>query len=150
MSVETTGPLEGLVGEYILGARMRSQSEVRDQVVGPLTEVPQGFAVLYPARACAEDPSPLAVKEVRVGAHRYLVRHKAEQARKDAHDREAIIGGLRQALRAGDKSLVGNQGYQRFSRKNCTALVTGTVTEYDPPLVPTGSATLVQLAPWSK
>jgi hypothetical protein len=114
ISAETIGQLEGLGWEYILGARMRSQSEVRDQVVGPLTAVPQGFAVVYPERGCAKDPSPLAVKEVRVGAHRYVVCYNAEQARKDAHDREAIVAALRQALRAGDKSLVGNQGYRRY------------------------------------
>ncbi len=114
ISAETLGQLAGLGWEYILGARMRSPSEVRDQVVGWLREVPQGFAVEYPERACAKDPSPLAVKEVPVGAHRHVVCYNAEQARKDAHDREAIVLGLRQALRAGDKSLVGNQGYRRY------------------------------------
>jgi hypothetical protein len=114
ISAETIRQLEELGWEYILGARMRSQSEVCDQVVGSLREVPEGFTVVHPERACAKDPSPLAVKEVRVGAHRYVVCYNAEQARKDAHDREGIVGGLRQALRAGDKSLVGNQGYRRF------------------------------------
>jgi hypothetical protein len=76
--------------------------------------VPEGFAVVQPERQRAKDPSPLAVKEVWVGEHRYVVCYNAEQARKDAHDREAIVAGLRQALRAGDKSLVGNQGYRRY------------------------------------
>ena len=43
-----------------------------------------------------------------------MVCYNAEQARKDAHDRAAIVAGLRQAMRAGDKSLVGNQGYRRY------------------------------------
>jgi len=114
ISAPTIAQLEVMGWEYILGARMRSQSEVRDEVVGKLTAVPQGFAVVHPERERAKDPSPLAVKEVRVGAHRYGVCYNAEQARKDAHDRAAIVAGLRQALRAGDKSLVGNQGDRRY------------------------------------
>lgn len=114
ISAQTIAQLEAMGWEYILGARMRSQSEVRDEVVGKLTAVPQGFAVVHPEREQAKDPSPLAVKEVWVGAHRYVVCYNAEQARKDAHDRAGIVAGLRQALRAGDKSLVGNQGYRRY------------------------------------
>ncbi len=114
ISAQTMAQLEAMGWDYILGARMRSQIEVRDEVVGRLTAVPQGFAVVHPEREQAKDPSPLAVKEVWVGAHRYVVCYNAEQARKDAHDRAAIVVGLRQALRAGDKSLVGNQGYRRY------------------------------------
>ena len=114
ISAQTIAQLEAMGWEYILGARMRSQSEVRDEVVGKLSTVPQGFAVVHPERAQAKDPSPLAVKEVWVGAHRYVVGYNAEQARKDAHDRAAIVAGLRQVLRAGDKKLVGNQGYRRY------------------------------------
>jgi hypothetical protein len=114
ISAQTMRQLEELGWEYILGARMRSQSEVRDQVVGSLREVPEGFALVHPERVCAKDPSPLAVKEVWEGAHRYVVCYNAEQARKDAHDRQAIVSGLRQALRAGDKRLVGNRGYRRY------------------------------------
>ena len=116
ISAETLTQLEGMGWEYILGARMRSQSEVRDAVVGKLTEVPEGFAIVHPDRERAKDPSPLAVKEVQIGTHRYVVCYNGEQARKDAHDRTAIVAGLRQALRAGDKSLVGNQGYRRYLR----------------------------------
>ena len=36
------------------------------------------------------------------------------QRRKDAHDREAIVGALRTELGRDDKSLVGNKGYRRF------------------------------------
>jgi hypothetical protein len=39
-----------------------------------------------------------------------------EEARKDAHDREAIVTSLREALRRGEKSLVGNKGYRRYLR----------------------------------
>jgi hypothetical protein len=114
ISRETIVQLEAMGWEYILGARMRSQREVRDAVVGTLAGVPEGFAVVQPERQRAKDPSPLAVKEVWVGDRRYVVCYNAEQARKDAHDRAAIVAALRQALRAGDKSLVGNRGYRRY------------------------------------
>ena len=35
------------------------------------------------------------------------------ERRKDAHDREAIVAHLKEQLRNGDKSLVGNKGYRR-------------------------------------
>jgi hypothetical protein len=38
-----------------------------------------------------------------------------EEARKDAHDREAIVASLRQRLKQGDKSLVGNRGFRKGS-----------------------------------
>ena len=34
--------------------------------------------------------------------------------RKDAHDRACILEALREQLRRGDKSLIGNKGYRRF------------------------------------
>lgn len=114
ISAPTLANLETMEWDYIVGARMRSQKEVRDDVVGSLEKVPQGFQEVYPERVTSKDPSPLAVKEVMVCDHRYVVCYNAEQARKDAHDRQAIVESLRHALKAGDKSLVGNDGYRRF------------------------------------
>src|ERR1700688_5099762 len=37
-----------------------------------------------------------------------------EERRKDARDREAIVAHLKEQLRSGDKSLVGNKGYRRY------------------------------------
>ena len=37
-----------------------------------------------------------------------------EERRKDAHDRATILEALREQLRRGDKSLIGNKGYRRF------------------------------------
>src|SRR6202166_1987854 len=37
-----------------------------------------------------------------------------EERRKDAHDREAIVAHLKEQLRSGDRSLVGNKGYRRY------------------------------------
>lgn len=94
---------------YILGVRMRSSNEARAVVdaAGPFTEV-------FPERETSHDPSPLQVKEVTVDEHRYIVCLNAEQARKDRHDREAIVSALRAALPHGDTSLVGNKGDRRF------------------------------------
>lgn len=95
---------------FILGARLRRVNEIRQKVLtdkGPYTEV-------YGSRKRSKDPSPLKVKEVRVEGRRYIVCHNEEQARKDAADREAIVTALRDKLKQGDKSLVGNKGYRKY------------------------------------
>jgi len=56
------------------------------------------------------------VKEVRVGGRRYVVCLNEDQAAKDRHDREAIVAALSDALKQGDKSLIGNRGFRRFVR----------------------------------
>ena len=56
----------------------------------------------------------LKVKEVRVEDRRYVVCLNDDEARKDAADRKAIVAALREQLRNGDKSLVGNKGYRRY------------------------------------
>ncbi len=95
---------------YILGARMRSHKEVRDQV---LTRGGR-FHEVHPPRTKQKDPSPLKVKEVHVEGRRYVVCVNVEEARKDAHDREAIVASLRKQLKQGDKSLVGNRGFRKY------------------------------------
>ena len=96
--------------EYILGARMRSQNEVKDDVLARAGR----YRVVHPARQTSDDPSPLKVKEVRVGGRRYVVCLNEDEARKDAADREAIVASLREKLNSGEKSLVGNKGYRRY------------------------------------
>jgi len=95
---------------YILGARMRAQSEVRDEVISRGGR----YRVVHPEREFNDDLSPLDVKEVWVGDHRYIVCRNQDEARKDAADREAIVASLREQLGSGAKSLVGNRGYRRF------------------------------------
>ena len=95
---------------YILGARMRSQNEVKDEVLARAGR----YRVVHPKRVKSDDPSPLKVKEVWVGERRYVVCLNEEEARKDAADREAIVAALREQLRSGDKSLVGNKGPRRY------------------------------------
>jgi len=96
--------------DYILGARMRSCNEVKKVVLAR----PGRYRLVHPEREKAKDPSPLKVKEVRVGDHRYIVCLNSEQARKDQHDRAAILVSLQEKLKQGAKSLVGNRGYRRF------------------------------------
>jgi len=38
----------------------------------------------------------------------------AVRVRKDRADREATVGALRDRLKRGDKSLIGNKGYRKF------------------------------------
>jgi hypothetical protein len=112
ISKETLAALErpGRGWQYILGARMRSQNEVKDEVLSR----PGRYRVVHPARVEGDDPSPLKVKEVWVEDRRYVVCLNEDEARKDAADREAIVAALREQLRNGDKSLVGNKGYRRY------------------------------------
>jgi transposase len=96
--------------QYILGARMRSQNEVKDEVLARAGR----YRLVHPQRTTSEDPAPLKVKEVRVEGRRYIVCRNDDEARKDAADREAIVASLREKLRSGEKSLVGNKGYRRY------------------------------------
>ncbi|MBN1608660.1 MAG: IS1634 family transposase [Polyangiaceae bacterium] len=112
ISRETLDHLEERGWLYILGARMHTNREVRDEVLsrgGRYEEV-------HGPREKKDDPSPLKVKEVMIGEHRYVVCLNEDEARKDAADREAIVASLREQLRKGDKSLVGNNGYRKFLR----------------------------------
>src|ERR1019366_5517937 len=96
--------------QYILGARMRSQNEVKDEVLARAGR----YRVVHPKRTQSDDPSPLKVKEVSVDDRPDIVRLNEDEARKDAADRTAIVAALREQLRSGDKSLVGNKGYHRY------------------------------------
>ncbi len=110
ISQATIDDLEQQGWLYILGARMRQQKEVRDEV---LTDRKR-FHVVYPARAKSTEPAPLKVKEVLIDKRRYVVCVNEEEIEHQRAAREAIVAGLREQLRAGDKSLVGNKGYRRF------------------------------------
>lgn len=117
ISAGTIDALEAREWSYILGVRMRSSTEARAVV-----EAASGcaFHEVYPARMLSHDPAPLRVAEVSVADHRYIVCFNEEQARKDRHDREAIVAALEAALAHGDKALIGNKGYRRFLRSQGT------------------------------
>jgi transposase len=95
---------------FILGARLRNVKEIYENVLsrgGRYREV-RG------SREKSTDSSPLKVKEIHVDDRRYVVCLNAEQAKKDRADREAIVEALREQLKHGDKSLVGNKGYRKY------------------------------------
>lgn len=95
---------------YLLGARLRSVKEIRDQVL----RRPGRYHEVYGAKKHSKAPAPLKVKEVWVEDRRYIVCHNEDRAKKDRADREAIVAALRDQLRRGAKSLVGNKGYRKF------------------------------------
>jgi hypothetical protein len=95
---------------YLLGARLRSVKEVYEVVLrrgGRYHEV-------HGPKKQSKDPAPLKVKEVRLDDRRYIVCLNEDQAKKDRADREAIVAALRDQLKRGAKSLVGNKGYRKF------------------------------------
>jgi hypothetical protein len=112
ISAETLAEVAKREWKYILGVRMRSSTEAK-AVVGRAGR----YVEVHPQSDDANDPSPLQVKEVWVeDKWRYVVCVNEDQATKDRHDREAVVASLRNALRQGDKSLVGNKGYRKFLR----------------------------------
>jgi len=110
ISKNTIVELESRHIPYILGARMRRVNDIKYDVLsrgGRYREV-------YPEGVTSKDPSPLKVKEVIHNDTRYIVCVNSRQARKDAADREAIIASLKEQLKKGPKSLVGNKGYRKY------------------------------------
>lgn len=110
ISEETIKEIKKRRWKYVLGVRMRKSKEVRDKVLSQGGRYQQVFGKSKDSKA----PSPLKVKEVSIGSKRYIVCLNEDQATKDKADREAIVESLREALKRGDKSLVGNKGYRRF------------------------------------
>lgn len=112
ISAETLAEVEKRKWQYILGVRMRSSTEAKAVVARA-----GRYAEVHPKSDDRDDPSPLKVKEVWVeDTRRYVVCVNVDQATKDAHDREAVVASLRDALGKGDKSLVGNKGYRKYLR----------------------------------
>ena len=110
ISAETIEQLQERNVRFILGARLRNVNEIRRDVLsrgGRYREV-------NPPRSHSKSPSPLKVKQVFVEERRYIVCHNEEQARKDRADREAILTKLREQLKQGGKSLVGNKGFRKY------------------------------------
>src|SRR5215471_7547293 len=123
IATDTIAELEARNLDYILGVRERATKEVRGVIADPAAWVP--LSILKAADRGTTDllVTDLLVKEVirsGVGAdgkpwrRRYIVCCNDAEARKDAARRAAILTALQEALRRGDKSLVGNRGYRRF------------------------------------
>ena len=89
--------------------RSPASAEVRRTVIDDQTP----FIPLVVPRASGE-LTELEAKQVKIGARRYIVCRNLAEARRDAEQREAILGGLRAKLAQGDKALVGNSGFRRY------------------------------------
>jgi len=101
--------------KYILGARMRSDHEVRDVALG----WPEPFRQVRGPRTRSKDRSPLQVKDVRFKGddgrqRRYIVCHNEEEAVKDRADRETMVAALKDKVKHSPKTLMGNKGYRRY------------------------------------
>lgn len=97
---------------YILGVRMRSVATFKDEAF----TIGNDFVEVTPPRKSAKDPSPLKVSDRMIDGKRYVICFNEEQARKDAHDRAAIVESLRDKLTESEKNLVGNNGYRKYLR----------------------------------
>jgi transposase len=117
ISKETMRELESRGLSYILGAKLRSVKEIRENVLARAGR----YKEVRPATMKSKDPSPLKVKEVTVPGGRYIVCLNEDQARKDAQDREAILASLKDQLKRGSKSFVGNKGYRKYLKTNGSA-----------------------------
>jgi len=105
VSKKTIRELEERKIAYILGTRMRNVNEIGSEVLSR--------AGRYKEIHC-EGKAPLKVKEVKIGEKRYIVCLNPRQAEKDKADRERIVESLREQIRKGPKTLVGNKGYRKF------------------------------------
>jgi transposase len=119
ISEETIATLEEKEWFYILGARLRSTKEVRDEVLSRGGR----YQTVYAKTGVASDPSPLKVKEVMIEQRRYVVCINEDQAKKDAADRQAILEALTEKLTQGPKALVGNKGYRKYLASQSGAFV---------------------------
>jgi Transposase DDE domain len=110
ISKDTLADLDEQGWPYIVGARMRAQKEVREEVLADRGR----FRVVHGRRAQSTDPAPLKVKEVTIAGRRYVVCVNEEEVATDRQRREQIVTALRQQLQQGDKALVGNKGYRKY------------------------------------
>jgi hypothetical protein len=111
ISAATIAALEERKLEYILGARERSSAVVRRLVL----EDEQPLTPLLVERARGE--TQLFVKEVKVGAARFILCRNEAEAERERAERQAIVAGLEKQLARGDKALIGNSAYRRYLRR---------------------------------
>jgi Transposase DDE domain len=115
ISAATITALEERKLEYILGARERSTAVVRRLVL----EDEQPLTPLLVDRARGE--TQLFVKEVKLGAARYILCRNEAEAERERNERQAIVTGLSKQLARGDKALIGNSAYRRYLRRTPSA-----------------------------
>ena len=85
--------------EYILGVKLRSLKEVREEVL---------------TRGGRKIKDNLSIKEVKLNQKRYIICFNPSEAEKDALDREMLLERLKQRLKENPKGLIKNRGYKRY------------------------------------
>lgn len=110
ISQDTIRQMESKGMSYILGVRMRRVNEVKKEI---LTQAGR-YKEIHSELDFSKAPSPLKIKQVMHNGKRYIVCLNPRQARKDEMARSAIIQGLKDKLKGGAKSLIGNKGYRKY------------------------------------
>jgi len=112
ISADTLRELEdpGRKIPYILGTRMRKVNEIKREVLSR----PGRYREVREEKKISKEPEPLKVKEVFLKGKHYIVCLNPRQARKEAQDRETIIASLKEKIKTGPKSLIGNRGYRKY------------------------------------
>ena len=110
ISKETLKELEERNLPYILGARMRLVKEIKEEVLSRAGR----YQEVVPEGVSSKAPAPLKVKEVLLDGKRYIVCINSKQARKEARDRQVILGTLEEKLKTNPKALIGNKGYRKY------------------------------------
>ncbi len=113
ISVDNLAALESEGIDYIIGTKMRQDTEVKEEVLS----YPGRYQVVREARIKSSDPAPLKVKNVQLDDIRYIVCLNDEEALAEEQKREALLSKLRDKLKQGAKQLVGNKGYRRYLKK---------------------------------
>jgi hypothetical protein len=112
LSAATIAALEERGLEYVLGARERSDTLVRQVVLADS----RPFTPLCIPRAAGKE-TQLWVKEVTAEGRRYVACRNEAEAAKDAADRRAVVEALDRQLQRGDKALIGNSAFRRYLRR---------------------------------
>jgi len=110
ISQSTVEAMETRGLNYILGVRMRRVNHVKREVLSRAGS----YQEVVPEIKLSKAPAPLKVKEVMHNDTRYIVCLNPRQARKDKADRDTIVESLRDRIKSGVKTMIGNKGYRKY------------------------------------
>ena len=110
ISQVTVKAMEAKGLNYILGVRMRRVNNVKREVISRAGR----YQKVVPELNLSKAPAPLKVKEVMYDDTRYIVCLNPRQARKDKADRGIIVEDLKDRIKSGAKSMIGNKGYRKY------------------------------------
>ena len=110
ISQSTVEAMEDRGLNYILGVRMRRVNYVKREVLSRAGR----YQEVVPEIKLSSAPAPLRVKEVIHNDTRYIVCINPRQARKDKADRDMIVESLRDRIKSGVKTMIGNKGYRKY------------------------------------